>query len=489
MKKIISILLVLLVACFAFASCGDDDAVVTGTQDQSGANEGEIQLTGDFGGSEFRILSAGQNSGACNDFDFDEEASSTLDAAQYKRVLTVESAFNVDIVEDIEEGYSSASSGKPGPGFNKINNQVGSGTADYDLALIAAYDVSQLAAIGYLFDMNSIPNLDLSNSWWDQNAIDSLGIRDVVFFTTGEITVADNNCAYCVMFNKKLAEDYGIEDPYALVDGGKWTIEKFTELCKKVSEDLNQDGVYDGNDRYGLLVWDDSITGIINAAGQRCATLNDEGKIELTLYNETTINALNQYTELAYDSQYALQYQRLNNSGSGDQWWQNNQGLFFTSIVGEMPTYREMENDFGILPYPKLTEVQDKHYTTISPYNSQFICVPLVNSDIQRTGILTEALAYYGEKDITPALYDVTLKGQSARDSESSGMLDIIFENIVYDIGYYYQFGPYNKELIVYLRDRNNAWASMYETYRGKAEEQINEINTYYDTAVSMWKK
>ncbi|MBQ6892902.1 MAG: hypothetical protein IJN48_01735, partial [Clostridia bacterium] len=144
---------------------------------------------------------------------------------------------------------------------------------------------------------------------------------------------------------------------------------------------------------------------------------------------------------------------------------------------------------FGILPYPKLTEVQDKHYTTISPYNSQFICVPLVNSDIQRTGILTEALAYYGEKDITPALYDVTLKGQSARDSESSGMLDIIFENIVYDIGYYYQFGPYNKELIVYLRDRNNAWASMYETYRGKAEEQINEINTYYDTAVSMWKK
>ena len=490
MKKIICLMLALVLVCTALVACGGTvkgPAETTNGAESTAEEDKSIPLTGDFGGAEFRILTAG-NGEPCNDFNFDEEASSTLDAAQYKRVLSVESAFNVDIVEDIKKGYSSASSGKPGPGFTVINTQVASGTPNYDLALIASYDVSQLATIGYLFDMNSVPGIDLSNTWWDQNAVNSLGVRDVLFFTTGEITVSDNNCAYCIMFNKKLAEDYQIEDPYELVNSGKWTIEKFTELAKKVSEDLNQDGVYDGNDRYGLLVWDDSITGIINAAGQRCCTINEDGKIELTLYNETTLDALNQYTELAYDSQYALQYQRLNNSGKGSQWWQNNQGLFFTALVGEMPEYREMENDFGILPYPKLTEVQENHYTTISPYNSQFICIPVVNSNIQQTGILTEALGYYGEKDITPALYDVTLKGQSARDSESSEMLDIIFDNLIYDIGYYYQIGPYNKQLIIYLRDRNNAWASMYETYSSAAQSSLDTINKAYDSAVALWK-
>ena len=488
MKKIICLMLALLTVCTAFAACGGDETPAK-TDDVAVSTEAEdaLVLEGDFGGAEFRILTAG-NGEPCNDFDFDEEASSTLDAAQYKRVLTVESAFNVDIVEESKKGYSSASSGSPGPGFTLINTQVASGTPNYDLCLIASYDVSQLATIGYLYDMNSVPGIDLSNTWWDQNAIDALGVRDVVFFTTGEITVSDNNCAYAIMFNKKLAEDYQIEDPYEIVNSGKWTIEKFTELAKKVSEDLNQDGIYDGNDRYGLLVWDDSITGMINAAGQRCCTINDQGVIELTLYNETTLDALNQYTELAYDSQYALQYQRLNNSGPGDTWWQNNQGLFFTALVGEMPKYREMENDFGILPYPKLNEVQDKHYTTISPFNSQFICIPVVNSDIKRTGTLTEALGYYGEKDITPALYDITLKGQAARDSESSEMLDIIFDNLIYDIGYYYQVGPYNKQLIIYLRERNNAWASMYETYVNAAQSSLDTINKAYDSAVALWK-
>ncbi|MBR5012230.1 MAG: hypothetical protein IKY12_06690, partial [Clostridia bacterium] len=271
------------------------------------------------------------------------------------------------------------------------------------------------------------------------------------------------------------------------VKDGKWTIEKFTELAKKVSEDLNNDGIYDGNDRYGLLVWDDSITGIVNAAGQRCCTINDKGEIELTFYNEVTLDALNQYTALAYDAQFALQFQRLSGT-SGTTLWQNNQGLFYTAMVGGMAKYREMENDFGILPYPKLTEVQEDYYTTISPYNSQFICIPVVSRDIRCTGTITEALAYLGEKDVTPALYDVTLKGQSARDSESSEMLDIIFDNLIYDIGYYYQIGPYNKQLIVYLRERNDAWASMYETYSNSAQSSLNTINKAYDSAVALWK-
>ena len=62
--------------------------------------------------------------------------------------------------------------------------------------------------------------------------------------------------------------------------------------------------------------------------------------------------------------------------------------------------------------------------------------------------MVTEALAYYGKQIVTPAYYDINLIGQSTRDEESADMLDIIFDSLVFDIGYYYQIGPYNKQPI-----------------------------------------
>lgn len=478
MKRIFCLALCLLMLCFAFVACDKKKTSGGGAANLDIADSDEpLELPEiDFGGAEFRILSAGNQ--AINDFDYQEESSLPLDNAQYKRKLAVEEVYGVTITEDVETGYSSASSGKPGPGYNAVNTAVASGSANYDLCLIAGYDVSQLASIGYLDDMNAIGNIDLTKSWWDQNATNSLSINDVVFFTTGEITVSDNRAAFCLMFNKKLLNEYGLESPYDLVNDGKWTIENFGSLCKTVSEDLNSDGVYDQNDRYGLLVWDDSIVGMVNAAGERCCTINENGKLELTFYNETTLDALTQYANIAYDKQYALTYQRYVSSAS--TLWQNDQALFFTSLIGNMPSYREMESDFGILPYPKLNESQEKHYTTIAPYNSQFICVPLYVNDLEMTGVITEALAFYGKHIVTPALYDVTLIGQSARDAESEEMLDIIFDNLVYDIGYYYQIGTYNKQLILMLRSFNTNFTSMYDTFKASAEVSVKKINDSY---------
>ena len=486
MKRIACLLFALLMIASCFVACGEDTPAVTGsnsdvaiTEDGGGETLG-VPLTADYGQYDFRILSAGNQ--AFNDFQYEEESTLPLDNAQYKRKLKVEEDYNIKITQDIQQKYSSGG----GPGFLAVSQQVNSGDCNYDLCLIAGYDVSVLAYTGYLYDMNAINGIDLTKSWWDQNATESLSVRDVVFFTTGDITVSDNRTAFCLLFNKKLQKDYDLDSPYDLVKDGEWTIETFGKLCKTVSEDLNQDGIYDTSDRYGLLVWDDSIVGIVNAAGQRCCTINENGEIELTFYNESTLSALEQYAAIAYDTQYALTYQRY--SVSSSDMWKNDQGLFWTSLINTLPNIREMESDFGVLPYPKLSETQDNYYTCIAPYNSQFICIPLIQDDVDRTGVITEALAYYGQKIVLPALYDVTLIGQSTRDEESEPMLDIIFDNLVYDIGYYYQIGPYNKKLIRQLREFNTNFTSMYDTYKNSAEATLKVINKFYSEAVEEWK-
>ena len=319
-----------------------------------------------------------------------------------------------------------------------------------------------------------------------------LGIKGTVFYTAGDISPSRADAAFCILFNKKIASDYGIENPYDMVKGGKWTIENFADLCKQVTEDLNSDGIMDENDRYGLLVWVDSLLGMVNAAGQRCCVIDQNDKIVLSLYNETTLDAVDRYLAIALDKQYALQYQSVKGYKQDElerKLWSGNHGLFWTTYMGSVPKFREMESDFGLLPYPKLTATQDSYYSTVTPFNSQFVCVPVVQNNVKMTGIITEALAYYGEKDVLPAYYDINLKGMVSRDSESSEMLDIIFDNLVYDIGFLYQVGPYNKNFNYMVSGgQTSNFPTVYEELRSPAEAQLEGINKGFETAISIWK-
>ena len=491
MKRILCVLLILTMLVTSFAACNGGEGAET---TQSAPIESlpvettepeelpDIPLTGDYGEYEFNILSTGNQ--VFNDFDFHEETSQPLDNAQYKRKVKVEEDFNIKINATVKKSHSIGNGS--GFGYQAVNKQVHSGSCDYDLCIIAGYDVSVLAYTGWLYDMNSIPGINLTKSWWDANATESLSMHDVVFYTTGEITVSDNRAAYCILFNKGLLANYNLESPYDMVDEGTWTIENFGKLVRSVSEDLNQDGIFNQEDRFGLLVWDDSVLGMINAAGERCCTIVDD-KITLTLYNENTLSAFEQYIDYAYDTQHAFHYQRVSEN-AGSTMWVADKALFWTKLVHELPELREMETDFGVLPYPKLTEEQSTYYTTISPFNSNFVCIPLVQDDAERTGVITEALAYYGKKVVTPALYDVTLIGQSTRDEESEPMLEIIFDNLIYDVGYYYQIGTYNERIMDRLRQRQTNFTSMYDTYKTAANAMLNLINTKYAKAVESWK-
>jgi len=480
--------LALILLCFALflCSCGQDPAQTTTVEVTASSDPLEetlgIPKTADFGGAEYRVLSAGNLT--YEDFTTEESSSMPLDNAQYKRKTLVEQNYNIVIEEDVKKAYSSGN----GPGFQALYTAANSGTTDYAAGLIAGYDVSVLGYSGYLYDMNSIPEIDLSKSWWDQKANEALTIHNLVFFTAGDYTLADNDAAYVIMFNKKILDDYGLNSPYDMVYNNEWTLENFGKLCKTVTEDLDQNGIMDENDRFGLLVWVDSLLGMVNASGQRCCVIDDNDQIVLSLYNETTLDAVDRFLAIALDKQYALQYQSIRNSIEfEEQLWSGEHGLFWTTHMGNVPRFREMESDFGLLPYPKLTAEQDSYYSTVTPFNSQFVCIPLVQEDVERTGIITEALAFYGQKSVLPAYYDVNLKGMVSRDEESSDMLDIIFDNLVYDLGFLYQIGPYNKNFNYMVSRGTTNFTSIYDSLKPVAEAQLQLINSGYTKAATLW--
>ncbi len=75
-----------------------------------------------------------------------------------------------------------------------------------------------------------------------------------VFYGVSDYMLADPNG---FLFNKDMLRDFELENPYDLVRSDDWTLEKMMSMASVVMSDLDGDGDYDENDRYGYSVNDD----------------------------------------------------------------------------------------------------------------------------------------------------------------------------------------------------------------------------------------
>lgn len=111
------------------------------------------------------------------------------------------------------------------------------------------------------------------------------------------------------------------------------------------------------------------------------------------------------------------------------------QALFYAIFFDTITDLRDMETDFGILPYPKLNEAQTD-YASTSRDNFDVFALPLDVKDPECSGIITEAMCAESYRTVIPAYYDVVLKTKSSRDEESAEMIDMIRDSLTFDFGY-----------------------------------------------------
>ena len=438
-----------------------------------------LDIAGDF-----NFLVAGN--WAWNDFASDSAEGNVVETAIYRRNELMKEKYGVNIVNEDIVRY--ASSMGTGDGYRKLYTDYMAGDSNYDAAMIGTYDVATLAFNGYIRDLNTIEHLDLSKPYWDQKANQDLSMKGKMYYTTGDISLSDNRSTYTLFFSKEMIKTYGMEDPYQLVRDGNWTLETFGQMVKSVGSDENMDGVYDKNDIFGLLTPTDTHLAILSAADERICTINGEGQLELTFYSERIVNLYDKYLAIVGDHAHTYNYQYNYLTGATGlqstneeriSMFNNNRALFYSHTMFYMDSLRDLENDFGILPYPKLDAEQENYGNLVSPWHSEFLCVPVLNNDLSRTGIVLEELAYQGKQLMTPAYYEKTLVGQYTRDEESAEMLDIIFDNLVFDVGAYYNIGTYKDQLGAIVRT-GSSLATIYETYRPIADTKIAQINEFF---------
>ena len=489
-RKITAKKLVCLLLCAVFAlssvsilaSCGGNNANNGPETRPEGTDTKAPDLpevtTADFDGYEFNVLISSRSSRTPNDFEA-QNPESAFGIAVYTRKMRMLEKYGVNIVYEADLRQEHAAQ-------QKMETQYSAQSNDYDLGVINTYAVAPITTAGFLYDLNTVPYLDLSKSWWDQTVVKDLTLSGSIYYVSGDTITTVDDYMYATIFNKEMYDQYVKDDTdvYQLVNDGKWTLDQLLRLSKLVTDqDQNGDDKLDGNDKFGLMTWYDELYASVQASGGRVAKINDEGYIELTLQSERNFDVMRKYMELE-NAVTTINFQNTEKL-AGNSWpsiFSDGKAMFFMTIFNEISRFRDMETDYGILPNPKYNEEQEGWYCTFSAGLASFMCIPGFQENIERTGIIVELLGYEAVDTITPGYYEKTLNGQYVKDEESIDSLTIILDNKFVDVGHYYRIGTFNTVLYRVAKSGNaGTFASEYESYRAQAENDIKNINQGFD--------
>ena len=433
----------------------------------------------DYGGYEFNVLVRYDSSvhyapWEARDIFAEEETGDPINDSVYKRNRYVEDKYNCVITQTKKTDYN-----------NLLKRAVNAGEDTYDLFYANLNDITGVAANGYFYDLMSVPNIDLSKPWWDQNAQKSLSIANILFFCPSNLIIMHNDCTSAIVFNKELIKDYSMEDPYKLVKDGKWTVDRLIAMSKDISKDVNGDGIMNEHDMYGYACYRDSSLSLMHGAGGRIAQKDPDDLPVLTLNSEVAINALNKAFDLMYAPSAFNVHKEL--EGKYDAIYQltekmfiENRALFYWILLHDIEQFRNMDADFGIIPIPKYSETQKDYGCTVNQYHGHAVAIPVTVQDIDRTSVILESLTAKSRYTLLPAYYDISMQRKFTRDEESADMLDIIFDSQVYDLGAIYNFGGYSWDIIWMTMSHNRDIVSLYEKKEKTGLKDIDRITAKY---------
>lgn len=199
---------------------------------------------------------------------------------------------------------------------------------------------------------------------------------------------------------------------------------------------------------------------------------DDEGNLTLALYNDKFVNMYKRVYDFMHDSPAAFSMKTLLNDRQQEVTvFVNDRCLFYPERFRTASTFRDMNSDFGFVPYPKYDEAQEE-YHTISHDNYSLLCVPITTGNLEMVGAVTEAMAAESYRTVTPAYLDIALKEKYSRDEGSKKMCDLLIEGTVFE------------PLLIYSKSLADAGLIMYNIFGDK-----EDIASYYESHVKSYQK
>lgn len=401
-----------------------------------------------------------------------EEIGEVINDAMVNRDRTVSEMFGTPIVYTAFDSRGALS--------DEINKVVRAGDDVYDFVIgPPGQCIGNLAQGGNFVDLMELEALHTENEWWSQSMNTSMMHDGKLYATAGPIALCYLYSPYAFFVNMTMAGRYDLADPYEMVTDGVWTIEAMNHMMKEAAADLNNDGIMDDADQFGITTTQEAGKAFYLGCGADMAVKTESG-VELLMTQTSSMEILDHLHEILTGS---ASFCTDSSAAKGVD--TNYKVSFFMqskTLFAAVPlqwavlNFRNMEDDYAIMPYPKYTEAQDSYYTHMNSYFPYAAAVPVTNSRLQETGAVMEALAYLSHTTVLPKVNEIVLKEKVARDEQSKLMLDLLFSNVKIDLNSIFDFGDSGSLLREYVVGTSDNFISNYTKNEKKITKAVETM-------------
>ena len=504
-KKILALLLALVFICTVLIGCKkdkqNDNQQDDGNKGNQTTDKKETNVYGDvtfdsvvdqdnldFEGDELTIL-VRDNKVASREWHKDS-TEDELDEAVAMRNAAVEQTLNLTMEYEM---VPDASYDTFAANFNSmIKDDIVSDMHYYDIAANFAYAGAYSTVRDFAANLNDkelFPWFDFTLPCWNQAIVQNTTINGRLHYVAGDINLSMFDAAMVIWYNKTLydakKEDTDPENIQTHALAGQWTYQDLYVWASRLYEDSNGTQGKDADDTYGLSIAH-SDRGNPNPHDaipyawdlEFVITNNDNTHSFNIVGNTKAEDALTKFRNLI-DAEGARQNGSVNNFAAGHYvFWT---GALYPNEDANM-TIREMEDKYGLLPWPKYEASQENYGTTSQDYYTLMTVLDHAESSIPTKGeaisaylqlateeSYTSVRGYYFNRIVKPKYFGTD--DSEGTVTNSIALFDIIIDNIEFE--YWTIYSPQLNDVAWLWRDAVGVTGTLESIYM--SEEDLYE--------------
>lgn len=374
---------------------------------------------------------------------------------------------------------------------------------------VAGSILSPAVSNGYVLDLNTLEELNLEASYYDQRIQKDYLIEGKLFCIEGDFNVHDELRTHVVGINKSIYKNLHYDEtygsPYELVRNKKWTLDLMLKMAKDTSDFASLGSGMTIDSKWGIISETPFPYVVYLGTGNKIIEVDDTGALSCIFADESkysqTVEIISECVEKIFENPEILIADKSEGVLSNSYWseaqrmFANGQALFRTSTLSDFTQYRDMKDEFGILPAPLYVEGQPEYYSWCSGMAHSPLLIPRtaeIHKD--RTANIVEGMAYFSKYmsgsslSVLDAFYEKMTHAKLCRSAEDYEMLELIFANKTFDIDYAFNLSGTCWKIGTCADSSDYSVPSFLEAYRQKMTNTDPETNPMLKLINNMWK-
>ncbi len=363
----------------------------------------------------------------------------TVSDAVYERNIAVQDHLKVKLeyIRSSTDGEASA----------ELERVVKAGDRSLDIFTLGTNWSFPLAISGNYQNLSIIENMDLSKSYWTQDYANvvTFGPEHKQYLATSSAAISLFRLTYFTIFNRDLFAQRQIPDLYDAVNNGTWTMDYQYSLITDTWINEDEDSNVTEGDFFGFVTGNCiSVDAYAVAANVHLAIFDQDGYLQYNPDEMPKFVEMSEKVSRLYNDKSTYSFEGSTYDDIGKHYicqkFADQKCLMATTQFYSLETNINAlaAINYGIVPMPKLYEVQKDYHTYVQDQVTSFgISGAIADGNrLALLGAVMESMAYHSYNLVRPAYYENTLSLRFMQDPQSQDILNTMFETVAFDYTY-----------------------------------------------------